>query len=118
MKYFNISDEIEIHFHNLVLENRFSLEAKKTALAKIINEDAEIKSEFKGLLKNLDDVAKQRNLLAHCRPHPTKKNTLVTIGQEKVFDKKRISEILEEIKSVSDGLDKLSEKICSPHPEI
>lgn len=111
VKYFNISDKKEEHFHNLVLENRFSLEAKKTGLSKIINENTEIKLEFRELLKHLDDIAKQRNLLAHCKLHPTKKNTLITIGQEKVFDKKRIGEILEEIKSVSEDLDKLSEKL-------
>lgn len=111
VKYFNISDKKEEHFHNLVLENRFSLEAKRTALSKIINKNTEIKLEFSELLKHLDDIAKQRNLLAHCKLHPTKKNTLVTIGQEKVFDKKRIGEILEEIKSVSEDFDKLSEKL-------
>lgn len=111
VKYFNISDKKEEHFHNLVLENRFSLEAKRTALSKIINKNTEIKLEFRELLKHLDDIAKQRNLLAHCKLHPTKKNTLVTIGQEKVFDKKRIGEILEEIKSVSEDFDKLSEKL-------
>jgi len=111
VKYFNISDKKEEHFHNLVLENRFSLEAKKTALSKIIKEDAEIKSEFKKLLDNLDDIAKQRNLLAHCKVHPEMKNTLISIGSEKEFDKERINEIIEKIKSVSEDLDKLSEKL-------
>ena len=111
VKYFNIPDEKEAHFHDLVLENRFSLESKKTALSKIIKEDAEIKSEFKKILDNLDDIAKQRNLLAHCKVHPEMKNTLISSGSEKEFDKERINEILEKIKSVSEDLDKLSEKL-------
>ncbi|MGB2727607.1 MAG: hypothetical protein WBD09_03905 [Halobacteriota archaeon] len=118
VKYFNIPDEKEAHFHNLVLENRFSLESKNTALSKIIKGDTEISSKFKKILSKLSDIAEQRNFLAHCKVHPEMKNTLISIGSEKVFDKKRINEIIEKIESVSEDLDKLSERICFSHTKI
>lgn len=110
IKYFEIPEKNKIHFNNFILENKFnSLFGKKKTLSMILEEN-EIKQKCSGLLKKIDYLEEQRNLLAHCKTDPGNKNILISMGEEETFDREKINSILKKINVVSGQLDDLIKK--------
>jgi CheY-like chemotaxis protein len=108
--YFEVPSKTIAHFHSFMLESKYnSLAGKKTTLSKILEEN-KIKENFKGLVTQISELAEDRNLLAHCKTDPTKKNILVCMGDEQEFDKKRINNILEKVNKASEHLENLIKK--------
>lgn len=108
--YFEIPKDTLEQFHNFILENKYnSLAGKKSTLAKILKEN-KIEKEFEGLSSEVDKLAGDRNLLAHCKADPAKKNVLICMGEEEEFDKRRINGILHRINKASEHLERLLKK--------
>jgi len=109
--YFKIPETRICDFRNFVLENSYnSFEGKKQTLTKIVK-DKGLKNDTKTLRNYMDELQKERNLLAHCKKHPEKENCLISMGTEEVFDKKRIDKILAKTKEAKEELKKLAEKL-------
>lgn len=110
-KYFKIPSELEEDFHSLLLENKFiPMAGKKYSMGKILSKTGlKENPDFSGLLTKLDDIIKERNLLAHCKKDKKNPNVLVSSGESEIFDKKRLNGILDKIKKASQQLDKLIE---------
>lgn len=110
-KYFNVHAEKVLDFHNFVLENKYnSLEGKKQTLTKIYEKRGLRKTSAK-LRDHLDTLQKERNLLAHCKKHPDKENCLISMGNEVIFDKKRIDCILAKVIEARKEFDSLSQAV-------
>lgn len=108
--YFEIPSKTILHFHNFMLENKYnSLAGKKTTLAKILKEN-KIEKDFEGLGNQISKLAEERNLLAHCKTDPAKRNILVCMGDAEEFDKRRINSILEKVNKASEHLENLIKK--------
>ncbi|GAH62548.1 unnamed protein product, partial [marine sediment metagenome] len=108
--YFKIHPKLITHFHNYMLENKYnSLAGKKSTLSKILKEN-KIEKEFEGLVSQIDKLAQDRNLIAHCKTDPAKRNILICMGDKEEFSKKRINSIIEKANKASDHLDALIKK--------
>lgn len=111
-QYFKIPEKQLQEFHNTILESSYvPMAGKQKWLSQILEKNGIKKgSEFDGLLNKLDGIAKQRNLLAHCKKDKHNPNVLVASGKEEMFDRKRLNDILKNIETVSQHLDKLIAK--------
>lgn len=108
--YFEIPKKTLEQFHNFILENKYNtLAGKKSTLAKILKEN-KWEKEFEGLATAVTKLAEDRNLLAHCKCDPKRKNVLISMGDEQEFDRSRISGILHKINSTSEHLEGLIKK--------
>lgn len=110
-QYFEIQDDLKEDFHNFILESSYvPMAGKKRWLSQILEKNnLKNHEDFAGLLNKLDFISTQRNLLAHCKKGKNNPNTLISTGDEEIFDKERLNKILEKIDVVSDQLDKLME---------
>ncbi len=110
-QYFKIPEKQLEEFHNTILESSYvPMAGKQKWLSQILEKNGIKKgSEFEGLLNKLDGIAKQRNLLAHCKKDNDNPNVLVASGKEEKFDRNRLNSILKNIETVSQHLDKLIE---------
>lgn len=110
-KYFKIQDDLKEDFHNFIMESSYvPMAGKKKWLNQIlIKNNLNNDENFVGLSTSLDFISQQRNLLAHCKKDKNNPNTLISTGDEKIFDKEKLNKILQKIDVVSGQLDKLIE---------
>ena len=110
-KYFNIQEDLKEDFHNFILESSYvPMAGKKKWLSQILDKHNLKQDEnFKGLLSKLDFISTQRNLLAHCKKDKDNPNMLISTGNEEIFGKERLNDILQKIDVVSGHIDKLIE---------
>ena len=107
IRYFRIPKDTQEEFYDFVLENKYStLISKTSALSAIIKKQG-IRSEFKHLTKDIEELFNKRNLVAHCKTDPGNKNVLISMGKPNRFDKKALHEILKKTNRVSERLDEL-----------
>lgn len=112
-RYFEIPQDTLEHFHNFILENRYnSLAGKKSTLSKILKEN-KIEKDFEGLSSQINTLGEERNLLAHCKANPKRKNVLICMGDEEEFNKRRINGILQRVNKASEHLENLIKKYPS-----
>lgn len=111
--HFKIPVERLDEFRNFVLENRFnSLIGKVKTISKVLKKH-KIEKDFEGLIKKIQKLEEQRNILAHCKTDKTNPNRLVSMGDNEEFNRDKILKILENAHIVDDQLDQLLEKVKS-----
>jgi len=98
-------------FRNFMLENRFNpFSGKLKTISKILKKH-KLESDFKGLKTKIEDLEKERNLIAHCKVDYKDNNVLISMGDEERFDRKRILKILNKAYEVDEQIDKLTDKL-------
>lgn len=112
-RYFDISPYALSHF-DLILEGTVaSLNGKKVALKEIISARPDLKN-YESIVNDLGHVQESRNVLAHCRSHPSLKNCFISKGGQKTFDKSTMKRILRRVDSASETLDGLISTLMAP----
>ena len=111
VEYFKIPDETQEQFHNFILENRYTSLGGKALTLKTITEKNGVEKNYRKWIQEIQELGNERNLLAHCKTDPDKKNILISMGRPKEFNKEDIHEILKKIKRVLEGLDDLKSKL-------
>lgn len=115
MKYFQVSKKLTPHFDLILEGTAISLEGKKIALGQIITDVKksinEKSSKYDSIVSDLEYAQQQRNILAHCKPHPTEKNQFISKGDSKIFDKNKMRTILNRIEAATNELNNLISEI-------
>lgn len=94
-------------FNDFILENRnTSMFAKITTLSKLLDKH-NLKEKYP-IITKLNEISKERNLLAHSKKEQN--NILVSMGDKEEFDRTRIRKILAKIKKVCESLEKLKKE--------
>jgi hypothetical protein len=121
--YFQIPNERIRSFHDFVMENRYNaLQGKIETLFRLLEDEKIIRKEgrkivyldekFDNLIEKLRNLQDNRNILAHCRRHENPDvNELVSMGTKETFDRKRICNILKNVKKSAKQLTDLKDKL-------
>jgi hypothetical protein len=110
--YFKINPDLKEDFHNFILESSYvPFFGKSKWLSQILKKKGFTNDpELIGLLTQVQWIAEQRNLLAHCKRDTKIPNILVSSGKTEVFDKNRVNEILIKIAACESKIEKLIAK--------
>jgi CheY-like chemotaxis protein len=115
-EFFKIPKRTVGTFNDLVLENRGNtLEGKIEVLTRIVK-DGKLEG-FKRMLEDLRELQKHRNYLAHCKPDPTQKGFLVSMGEQKRFDRAKVIDLVKMCKSASESLNGLNAALTTKKPK-
>lgn len=107
-KYFQVAKSKLEHFDLILEGTAISLQGKKDAMVKIINN--ENWDEFKILDKHIQYVQKERNILAHSKLEPMSKS-FISKGKSHKYDKTKMLEILHTADLAVKNLEKLIQKL-------
>lgn len=108
IKYFKIPSTKLGHFDLILEGTAISLQGKKVALTKIIEEEG--LSELSTLNADLGNAQEERNILAHSRLDPTTKS-FMSRGNQHRYDKTKMIKILKRIENASQNLDDVIQKL-------
>ncbi|MDD1690507.1 MAG: hypothetical protein LUQ66_07590 [Methanoregula sp.] len=112
-EYFKIEVFLREDFHDFVLEGSYlPLEGKKKVLSKILDKYKIRKNEkFIGMTTKLEEIAKYRNKLAHCKIDPKDPTTLISSGEPCNLKRTDLRDLLNKIDIVSSQIDELTSLI-------
>jgi len=116
-KILRVPEDMADIFHDSILENSSStFEGKIKALEKMMEVAVPGKQErkkegFATLIKDLHDLQRNRNYLAHCKRDLKEDNCLVSMGETKKFDKKKVMSLFSNAQDVSNIIDSLGGKL-------
>lgn len=111
-KYFKVPAKTRASFQDLIMESRdHGLQGKVEALNKILKAEGLTKANYKALKKDLIELQSKRNVLAHCKRHPTKDNCLVSAGEPRPFDKQAIIDLFDLARKSKESLCELKKEV-------
>ena len=110
--YFEIKENAKEHFHGFLMENQnFSFFGKNSALKKLVDKNKEILEEVKFSKTKLDEISKQRNLLAHSKLVLGKPCCFVSMGEKKEFGREELKKLLKEIDDALLEIEQIKNKL-------
>ena len=117
VKILKVPEEMVGIFHDSILENSSNtFEGKVKALEKIMEIAVPEKKErqkegFTKLIDDLRELQRNRNYLAHCKRDLGEENCLISMGETKSFDKKKVMGLFLGAQAVSITIKSLGDKL-------